>query len=976
MYGVFVPLNRSIDRSIDLSQRPASRSQPSSHPITDQSNQLNIPPHRQDIISLCFPDLEELRKIRALDFKGPSGPAASTGSALGTVVSQLGAQVAGMPSAPPSLVSTSSGAGAAGAAGAAWSTGSYTGGSAGTKGGFRGEFSTVALPDPNGTGRLFFVMYRCLPSGFGMRYDVGKRFPECLCFITKHPQAAPLFQQALQQVHALRLVYAPIDRIEWLLGGLHDRPALPVPGETLALKLPADAAHSHSRTYRFLWPTDGEAPVGDDALASLYLFQQLKPRGFLLLLSALLTEKRVCLVGTDSDKLAACAHAATALLYPFAWQHAFVPVLPPALLPTLVGGSPDAPIVFGLRRQHLPLLNQLQGPGGELLYVDLDLGDVSWTHEGPCPVPDIYVLPNTSQVVQAAQRLGAEAAKAAEKLDKAFSKGMAFLQKYTGQQPAREADEPKPDAANILAWELSLLAQSRASTPIVWPAAPGKGAAGARPFQAGGKGEKGLLNDEQQLRDALLVFYVNIAGDASTYLRTVGGGGRQLLFDRDFYIGSRGMLGDGPALSMLLLELVQTKGFERLAEGRKDRELRFLTGAASPRGPAAEAAAGAGSGPFLRCAEVLRARGETFAVKNIQRALKAQAQAQQQAAALAGGLEAEAGGAAAGAGVVDATAVGRWTVFHDTALQLTSNSANASADAQRALLSLVDDSFNAALLPSILRAIWSRLGDCKGLKWRHGHKALILLRELLLRGPEAILSETLSNITLLRSFLEYRGGMLGGAVGGGQGPTKVRDVARELFFLALDGRAFLLNRAGLQTASRKRLAPPRLRLTMEHALSSSFADIHRVVAPAAAAPDAAAATGSVSGASPRLGVPDLLSADSGITGDDGLLMMGGDALSAFTTSTEPGEAEEAAAAAAAVALQEQQPQPPQQAQELGAAQWETFPPLKTGFTPPRLASGSGTNSPLVQLSSSPAAAVQAVPAFDPFVFENEAEKRG
>ena len=176
-----------------------------------------------------------------------------------------------------------------------------------------------------------------------------------------------------------------------------------------------------------MWPSEGDVPAGD-ALATLYLFQQLKPKPFVTLLTAMLCEKRICFIASDMDKLTSCTQAALGLLYPFSWQHTFIPVLPASLATFACGPNP---IIFGIRRQQLPLLSEL--PMEDLIYVDLDAGEISWS-SSVCPVPDIYILPNTSQVVQAAQKLGAEAAKAAEKLDKAFTKGVAFLQKYTGKK--------------------------------------------------------------------------------------------------------------------------------------------------------------------------------------------------------------------------------------------------------------------------------------------------------------------------------------------------------------------------------------------------------------------------------------------------------------------------------------------------------------------------------------------------------------
>jgi hypothetical protein len=69
----------------------------------------------------------------------------------------------------------------------------------------------------------------------------------------------------------------------------------------------------------------------------------------------------------------------------------------------------------------------------------------------------------------------------------------------------KESDEPKPDAANVLAWDLSLLATSRSNNTITWTAK-------SKPSRT----DKTLLNEEQQLRDSLLAFFVNLVGGGAT----------------------------------------------------------------------------------------------------------------------------------------------------------------------------------------------------------------------------------------------------------------------------------------------------------------------------------------------------------------------------------------------------------------------------------------------------------------------------
>lgn len=49
------------------------------------------------------------------------------------------------------------------------------------------------------------------------------------------------------------------------------------------------------------------------------------------LIQALLLEQRVVMVAQERDTLSAGLHAAAALLYPFRWQHIYLPFLPHSL---------------------------------------------------------------------------------------------------------------------------------------------------------------------------------------------------------------------------------------------------------------------------------------------------------------------------------------------------------------------------------------------------------------------------------------------------------------------------------------------------------------------------------------------------------------------------------------------------------------------------------------------------------------------
>ena len=55
------------------------------------------------------------------------------------------------------------------------------------------------------------------------------------------------------------------------------------------------------------------------------------------LIQALLLERRVVMLSQERDTLSAGLHAAAALLYPFRWQHIYLPYLPHSL--KVSGGS-------------------------------------------------------------------------------------------------------------------------------------------------------------------------------------------------------------------------------------------------------------------------------------------------------------------------------------------------------------------------------------------------------------------------------------------------------------------------------------------------------------------------------------------------------------------------------------------------------------------------------------------------------------
>eukprot|EP01026_Neomeris_dumetosa_P030223 TRINITY_DN2422_c0_g1_i8.p1 TRINITY_DN2422_c0_g1~~TRINITY_DN2422_c0_g1_i8.p1 ORF type:complete len:757 (-),score=106.08 TRINITY_DN2422_c0_g1_i8:540-2810(-) len=93
--------------------------------------------------------------------------------------------------------------------------------------------------------------------------------------------------------------------------------------------------------------------------------------GLLTLIASLLLERRIIMVSQFRGTMSAAVHAASALIYPFQWQHIFIPVLPASLQDYL---SAPMPFLIGMPAQLLPRLKRMNVQ--DVVIVDLDVSKV------------------------------------------------------------------------------------------------------------------------------------------------------------------------------------------------------------------------------------------------------------------------------------------------------------------------------------------------------------------------------------------------------------------------------------------------------------------------------------------------------------------------------------------------------------------------------------------------------------------------
>uniref|UniRef100_A0A3B4FDM8 UDENN domain-containing protein n=1 Tax=Pundamilia nyererei TaxID=303518 RepID=A0A3B4FDM8_9CICH len=134
----------------------------------------------------------------------------------------------------------------------------------------------------------------------------------------------------------------------------------PAPGKTITIKtfLPG----SGTEVMELCRPSDSRLEHVDFEC----LFSCLSLRLLLRVFGSLLLERRVIFTADKLSTLSQCCHAVVALLYPFVWQHTYIPVLPSAMLDIV---CTPTPFIVGLLSSSLPQLTEL--PLEEVLVVDL-----------------------------------------------------------------------------------------------------------------------------------------------------------------------------------------------------------------------------------------------------------------------------------------------------------------------------------------------------------------------------------------------------------------------------------------------------------------------------------------------------------------------------------------------------------------------------------------------------------------------------
>ncbi|XP_077357154.1 DENN domain-containing protein 2A-like isoform X2 [Festucalex cinctus] len=211
------------------------------------------------------------------------------------------------------------------------------------------EMFSFVLTGEDGS-RSFGYCRRLLPNGR------GKRLPEVYCIVS-HLGCFKLFSKVLDEVERRRALSPAL--VQPFMRAIMEA-HFPAPGRTITVKtfLPG----SGTEVIELSRPSDSHLEHVDFEC----LLSCLSPRLLVRVFASLLLERRVILTADKLSTLSQCCHAVVALLYPFVWQHTYIPVLPSSMLDMV---CTPTPFLVGLLSSSLPQLSKL--PREEVLLVHL-----------------------------------------------------------------------------------------------------------------------------------------------------------------------------------------------------------------------------------------------------------------------------------------------------------------------------------------------------------------------------------------------------------------------------------------------------------------------------------------------------------------------------------------------------------------------------------------------------------------------------
>lgn len=205
--------------------------------------------------------------------------------------------------------------------------------------------------------------------------STGMAQPEVYCIISPYGLFA-LYSQILEEVENQRKYSSTA--VFSLLKTTLSKP-LPQPTESVIISFFSSGSASSMRQITLTRP--GDSSIHEHVDLKL-LFDTVKTNVILELLTCLLIESKVILCSKSLSLLTSCCHSLISLMYPFEWEHTYIPVLPTNLIDIVCLPSP---YLLGVLPSSVSEIQDL--PIEEVYILDLDSGEKILHPDLKCEIP-------------------------------------------------------------------------------------------------------------------------------------------------------------------------------------------------------------------------------------------------------------------------------------------------------------------------------------------------------------------------------------------------------------------------------------------------------------------------------------------------------------------------------------------------------------------------------------------------------------
>ena len=438
----------------------------------------------------------------------------------------------------------------------------------------KNEHYVFALTDKD-RNRVYGICMRGLFRGENRRYDVKRRIKHCLCFITRQPLFS-LFRSILQQLHSLSLLELEPGRAKDFLKSLSEQYV----GNNLQnIIIPSRISSTSLNDFVVKIPKNSTITSYRSEVSILPLLEKLGVETFLKLLSAALCEKRIIFIADEVEELSSSVLALASMLHPFQWQHIFIPLLPSKLLSY---AAAPVPYIIGVRKY---LKNALFTEALEdVVIVDFELvgkkkkGEEVLYCRGNVGIKD-FMGDSASTLKQTTEKIDVFIGKATNMANMLMGKSV----------DVNDQDSGRKDIVANMVNDLRAILSSKPGnsslslvTTSVLRIVPGTG----EKLTTEEMLVRWNLDSEKQIRETLMQFYIYLFADMEDFVikggKVVAGGKSKSKsnfsdgdtrsnYDLKGYMEKRASMGDSHELLDFFEQFTHSQMFERFCDERYNR---------------------------------------------------------------------------------------------------------------------------------------------------------------------------------------------------------------------------------------------------------------------------------------------------------------------------------------------------------------------------------------------------------------------